>query len=64
MQLHSIPIAVSGHGHTKRKNKQTFEGVIQMQQITPKVSKSLSQAVLSRIHLTMRLAEHLTALCA
>ena len=52
--IHSIPIAVSGSGHT-RKQINKFEVLSSdMQESTHKVKKPASQVVLSRVQTTVR----------
>ena len=51
-QLHSIPIAVSGTGHTG-KQITAFDAVIHTQQIMHKVPKPSSQTVLGRMQPTI-----------
>ena len=52
-QLHSIPIAVSGSGHTE-KHIRSFDYGIHIQERTRKAPKFASQAVLSRMQPTFR----------
>ena len=51
-QLHGVPIANSGSAHTGKKT--SLEAIVHLQETTRKAPNSASQAVFSRIQLTLR----------